>query len=182
MFQAIILGLIAATIGAIIVSFWVQKKNAENRYHEEVAAHAETRSAHNAAVAEAATQTARAERLERDREQALQAASDAARRQDALVQAAWKVREVELLGRDGARRKQLRDHIGRLTNHISTGAAGKDPAATVIDLQNRLTTCGQFLGRTDDIAERAAVRYGEVRNLWDECTRDAKAVRGGEPH
>ena len=63
--QVIIIGLIVATIGAIGASLWLQKKNAENKYHEEVASHAETRSAHNVAVASAAIETARAERIAR---------------------------------------------------------------------------------------------------------------------
>ena len=178
--QAIILGLIAATIAAIIASFWFQKNNAINKYNAEVAAHATTRGQHDKAVADAATETARAERAEREKEQALQQAANEARSKDAAQEAFWKSRLNELVGRDGARRKLLLNHISRLTDHISTGAASEDPRAAVVNLQNRLTTCGQFLGRADDIAERASIRYGEVRNLWDECARDAKAVRAAE--
>ena len=180
--QLILIGLIVLVTGALITGLWLRGERAEKKYSNEVAAHAQTMSAHNLAVANAAMETARAERIERESEQAKQEAANAARRKDEEVQAAWKARVDWLIGEHGAKRKQLLNHVERLTNRISTGAASKDPITTIVDLQNRLTICGQFFNRADDIAERAAVRYGEVRNLWDECTRDAKAVREGEPH
>ena len=175
--QLILIGLIVLVMGLLIGGLYLRAERAEKKYSNEVAAHEKTKSAHNLAVANAAMETARAERIERESEQAKQEAANQARSKDAAQEAFWKSRLDELVGRDGARRKQLLNHIGRLTDHISSGATSKDPRAAAVDLQNRLTTCGQFLGRVDDIAERAAVRYGEVRNLWDECTRDAKAVR-----
>ena len=179
--QIILGGLIVLAIGLLIAGLWVRAERWEKKFHIEFAAHAETLSRHNIAVANAAMETARAERMERDHEQAKQTAANEARSKDAAQEAFWKsrVNELggELSGRERTRRKQLLDHIARLTDYISTGAAGKDPTTAVVDIQNRLTTCGQFLGRADDVAERASVRYGEVRNLWDECVRDAKAVR-----
>lgn len=175
--DAILMGLLAVAIGLLLTAMWVRAGVWEKKYHNEVAAHAETRSAHNLAVANAALQTAAAERAEREHERQLQAVTDEGRRRNEELEAAWKVRVDELVGRDGDRRKQLLNHIGRLTNYIDSGAAGKDPIATIVNLQERLAACGQFLGRADDIAERCSIRYGEVRNVWDECTRDAKAVR-----
>lgn len=177
-YEKILLGAIVLVTGILIAALWAGKKHFENKFHSEVASHAETKSAHNLAVAEAALQTAKAERAERDKEQAAQAAANRERIKDEDNERKWQARVVELTGRDGARRKQLLDHIGRLTNHISTSETSKNPSGTIVDLQNRLATCGQFLGRADDIAERAAVGYGQARNAWDECARDAKIVRG----
>lgn len=169
--------LLVVAVGGLIASLWVGKRNWENKYLVEVAAHEKTMAAHNLAVAMAADETLRADRAERAIERKLQEAADEARKQNAEIEAAWKAREAQLVGEHRARRGELLDHINRLANSTGAGTAGQASCPAAVSLQERLSTCGQFLARVDDVAERASSRYGEVRNAWAECARDAQAVR-----
>lgn len=95
--------------------------------------------------------------------------------EDAKVRAEWEDRVRKLT--DG--RKQLLDHISRLANATSSVQAGAEPGAAIRDLQNRLTACGNFFGRADDIAERCAGFYGKARSTLDSCIAYADKVK---PH
>lgn len=74
-------------------------------------------------------------------------------------------------------RKQLLDHIKRLANAVGPLPPGAEPGATVADLQDRLTACGVFFGRADDIAERCAGAYGKAKTSLDSCTAYADKVK-----
>lgn len=93
--------------------------------------------------------------------------------EDAKVKAEWEDRVRRLT--DG--RKQLLDHISRLANAASSVQTGTEPGAAIRDLQDRLTACGVFFGRADDIAERCAGFYGKAHTTLDSCTAYANKVR-----
>lgn len=95
--------------------------------------------------------------------------------EDARVQADWEDRVRKLTDS----RKQLLNHISRLANATSSIQAGTEPGAAIRDLQERLTACGIFFGRADDIAERCSGFYGKARSTLDSCTAYADKVK---PH
>lgn len=114
-----------------------------------------------------------AERREREKEEEGRRWKAAKEAEDAKVQAEWEDRIRRLT--DG--RKQLLNHISRLVTAASSVQASTEPGAAIDDLQNRLTACGVFLERADNIAERCAGVYGKARNTLDTCVAYANKVR-----
>ena len=171
--QLILLGLIAAVTALLVTSLVIQKERLKSKYSEEVAAHAKTLAAHNAEVAKAAEASAAAERAERAKETAgrqWRAQQDEKDRKHAEQYAA-------LVARHSAGRKQLLDHITRLTHYAGAGAPGTEPGAACGDLGERLAATGPLLERADAMAERCALDYGKVRLAWGSCTAYAEKLR-----
>lgn len=130
--------------------------------------------------AKAAEASAAAERREREKEAEGQRRVAELEAQDAKKNAEWTERVRVLQDRvDGlaGSRKQLLEHIGRLTHHAVASAAGAEPGAACGDLPARLAAAGSLLERADSLAERCAVDYGKARHAWDLCTGYAEIVR-----
>lgn len=94
---------------------------------------------------------------------------------DAKLQADWNDRLRSLVDS----RKQLLNHITRLTNYAGSGKATTEPGSACIDLQERLAATGPLLERIDSMAERCAGDYGKARLSLDSCAAYADKVR---PH
>jgi FtsZ-interacting cell division protein ZipA len=92
---------------------------------------------------------------------------------DAKRDADWEAR----MRASADNRKQLLDHITRLTRHAGTGQATTDSGSACRDLQNRLAATGPLLERIDSMAERCAGDYGKARLTVDSCVEYANQVR-----
>lgn len=123
----------------------------------------------------AAQELAEAERRYREEEEKgrkWKAEKDA---EDARMQAEWDSRFRGLVDN----RKQLLNHITRLTNYVGSGQTSTEPGAACRDLQDRLAATGPLLERIDSMAERCSGDYGKARLTLESCVAYAEKVR---PH
>lgn len=121
-------------------------------------------------AAEALADAERRYREEEDKGRKWKAEQDA---KDAKLQAEFDSRLRGLV--DG--RKQLLNHITRLTNYVGSGQTATEPGTACRDLQDRLAAIGPLLERIDSMAERCAGDYGKARLTLDSCAAYADKVR-----
>lgn len=171
--ELIIIGLIVLTTGALIATLWFQKTRAENKYKDEVAAHATTRAQHSEAVALAANETLRAERAERAKEEIGRSWTKEQNEKDTKRSATYQI----VVADRGVQRKQLRDHITNLTNRVVASESSAKPGAACGDLQEKLSALGLFFERVEGTASRCAETYGEIRNDFESSVDYANQVR-----
>lgn len=171
-YEAILLVGIAVVVTLLIASLWVDKARMETKYNKEVAAHAKTKKAYAEERTRAANLAAEYERLEREKEHLKATMLAEQRDRDAKRDADWNDRVRNL----NASKRELLNHITRLTNYTRPSEASPESTAAVGDLPERLAACGSLLEASTGIGRACAADYGTARNRLDTCTRYVEVI------
>jgi len=175
--ELVLLGLIGIVTALLVTSLVIQKAHLETKLQESITEHERTKTAHLQAVADAEKYRADWERAEREKETANRQWTEVQNERDRQKDTEYRAGVAALTAKYGTSRKQLLDHIGRLTNYAIASPASGQSTAACSDLRERLTATGPLLDRADEMAEGCAGDYYKARFAHESCVAYADKVK-----